>query len=64
MRGTITKFDREVGLGEITAVDGSLVAFHCVAIADGSRDIPLGAEVDFDLIAKLGRYEATRVTTT
>ena len=64
VRGTVTKFDREVGLGEITSVDGRLVPFHCIVIADGTRDIPVGAEVDFDLLAKLGRYEATHVVAT
>ena len=61
MRGTVTKFDTQVGLGEITAVDCSIVAFHCIVIADGSREIPVGVEVEFDLLAKLGRYEATHV---
>ena len=62
MRGTVTTFDRAVGLGEITADDGSLVPFHCIAIADGTRDIPVGVGVEFELLPKLGRYEATDVT--
>jgi cold shock CspA family protein len=61
MHGTVTSFDKAVGLGEITRDDGSVVPFHCVAIADGSRDIPVGAEVEFDLIGKLGRYEADHI---
>lgn len=61
MRGTVTMFDRQVGLGEITAADGSRVPFHCIVIADGSRDIPVGVEVEFDLLAKLGRYEADHI---
>jgi hypothetical protein len=32
-------------------------------IADGSRDIPVGVEVEFDLLCKLGRYEADHVVT-
>ena len=64
MRGTVTMFDKQVGLGEITAVDGRLVPFHCIVIADGSRDIPVGVEVEFDLLAKLGRYEATHIVVT
>jgi cold shock CspA family protein len=64
MRGTVTAFDSQVGLGEITADDGRLVPFHCIAIADGSRDVPVGAKVEFDLLAKLGRYEATHIVTT
>jgi cold shock CspA family protein len=61
MRGTIATFDREVGLGEITRDDGSTVPFHGIVIADGSRDIPIGVTVEFDLMCKLGRYEATHV---
>ncbi len=61
MHGTVTAFDKVVGLGEITRDDGTVVPFHCIVIADGSRDIPVGADVDFDLMCKLGRYEATRI---
>jgi cold shock CspA family protein len=61
MRGTVTTFDKVVGLGEITRDDGWVVPFHCIVIADGSRDIPVGAEVEFDLMGKLGRYEADHV---
>jgi cold shock CspA family protein len=61
MRGTVTAFDRVVGLGEITRDDGRVVPFHCIVIADGSRDIPIGADVEFDLMCKLGRYEADHV---
>jgi cold shock CspA family protein len=61
MRGTVTMFDREAGLGEITGDDGRVIPFHCVAIADGSRDIPIGVDVEFDLMPKLGRYEAAHV---
>ena len=63
MRGTVTTFDKAVGLGQITGDDGRIVPFHCIVIADGSRDIPVGAEVEFALMAKLGRYEATRIVT-
>ena len=64
MRGTVSAFDKMVGLGEITRDDGLIVPFHCIVIADGSRDIPVGAEVEFDLMCKLGRYEAAHITTT
>lgn len=62
MRGTVTAFDAEVGLGEIAGGDGSVVPFHCVVIADGSRSIAVGTDVEFDLIPKLGRYEAANIT--
>jgi len=61
MRGTVTTFDKVVGLGEITRDDGAVVPFHCIVIADGSRDIPIGTEVEFDVMGKLGRYEADHV---
>jgi cold shock CspA family protein len=61
MRGTVTTFDRAVGLGEITRDDGWVVPFHCIVIANGSRDIPVGVDVEFDLMCKLGRYEASHV---
>jgi CspA family cold shock protein len=60
--GTITRFDREVGLGEVTTADGTVVPFHCIEIADGTRNIPVGTAVSFSLIGKLGRYEAARLT--
>jgi cold shock CspA family protein len=61
MRGTVTSFDKAVGLGEITRDDGWVVPFHCIVIADGSRDIPVGVDVEFELMCKLGRYEASTV---
>ena len=64
MRGTVTSFDNYVGLGEITRDDGWVVPFHCIVIADGSRDIAVGTDVDFDLMCKLGRYEADHVVPT
>ena len=64
MRGTVTTFDKVVGLGEITRDDGRVVPFHCIVIADGSRDIPIDADVEFDLMCKLGRYEADHVVAT
>ena len=62
MRGTVSTFDKAVGLGEIVSDDGRIVPFHCIVIADGSRDIDIGVTVEFDLMGKLGRYEATRIT--
>lgn len=61
MRGTVTTFDSEVGLGEITRDDGTVVPFHCIVIADGSRDIAVGTAVVFELLPKLGRYEAANI---
>lgn len=46
-RGKVERFDKDVGLGEVMAADGQLYPFHCTEIADGSRDIAVGAEVSF-----------------
>ena len=59
--GTVTAFDREVGLGQMIDDRGVVWPFHCIAIADGSRDIAVGTAVTFDPLPKLGRYEATDV---
>jgi CspA family cold shock protein len=59
--GVVIAFDRQVGLGEVQAADGTVYSFHCIEIADGTRDIAVGAEVAFELIGKLGRYEAAAV---
>ena len=64
MRGTVTAFDDHVGLGTVTAADGTEYLFHCVEIADGSRTIAVGTAVDFELLPKLGRYEASRIAPT
>lgn len=62
-RGSVTAFDATAGLGEITGDDGRLYPFHCTAIADGSRDIELGKQVAFTIVAgHLGRFEATAIS--
>jgi cold shock CspA family protein len=62
LAGTVAGFDRAVGLGEIATADGARYPFHCIEIADGTRDIEVGTAVTFELLGKLGRYEAARVT--
>jgi CspA family cold shock protein len=62
LRGEVVAFDRQVGLGEVRADDGASFPFHCIEIADGSRDIEVGAAVQFTLLGKLGRYEAAGIT--
>lgn len=57
--GSVTSFDDDRGLGVITGDDGRTYAFHCTAIADGSRTIAEGTPVRFDVVAgRLGRWEA------
>ncbi len=59
--GVVTAFEPDVGLGTVTDAAGTEYRFHCIEIADGSRDIAVGAEVGFDVIPKLGRWEAARL---
>ena len=59
--GTVTDFDESRGLGEVTVETGTVYTFHCVEIADGTRSIAIGTTVRFDVLAKLGRYEAARI---
>jgi cold shock CspA family protein len=59
--GTVIAFDEHVGLGEVQSDDGDVYLFHCVEIADGSRTIDVGAAVEFELMVKLGRFEASRL---
>jgi CspA family cold shock protein len=60
-RGVVTSFDEVVGLGVITDASGDEFAFHCIEIADGSRSVEVGADVGFELLAKLGRWEAANI---
>jgi len=59
--GIVTSFDPEIGLGEID-VDGFTLPFHCIAIADGSRNIEVGAEVTVSSTRRFGRVEASLVS--
>jgi cold shock CspA family protein len=59
--GKVIAFDEHVGLGEVESDDGQVYLFHCVEIADGSRAIEVGTAVEFELMLKLGRFEASRL---
>ncbi|MFM8564462.1 MAG: cold shock domain-containing protein [Acidimicrobiia bacterium] len=59
--GTVVEFDAHVGLGRVRADDGGEYVFHCAEIADGSRDIAVGARVSFRVVTKFGRDEAFAV---
>ena len=61
MNGTVTAFDEHVGLGAVTTGEGVEHLFHCVEIVDGSRTIAVGTAVTFELLPKLGRYEASQL---
>ena len=59
--GVVASFDEPVGLGTVRGSEDTVYEFHCIEIADGSRSIDVGLEVSFELLAKLGRYEAANI---
>jgi cold shock CspA family protein len=62
VRGRVTRFDEATGLGAVTGADGVELTFHAVAIADGSRAIAVGTEVDYEIVpGLLGRWEASGI---
>lgn len=61
MTGTVSAFDEQSGLGVVVA-GGMEFPFHCTQIADGTRVIAAGSQVDFDVVAaRHGRREAARI---
>ena len=62
MDGTVVTFDAKRGLGEIRGTDDRAYPFHCTKIADGSREVPVGVAVEFDIApGPLGRWEAVAI---
>jgi cold shock CspA family protein len=61
LHGRVSSFDDHRGYGTVTADDGTAYFLHCTQIAGGTRTIAVGTEVVFDVVARLGRYEATAV---
>lgn len=62
---TVSEFDDAAGLGVLQVAGAGDVAFHCTAIADGSRSIAVGSAVVCRLVAgHHGRVEATGVVHT
>ena len=58
----VEQFDEFAGLGIVEREDGTTFEFHCIELADGTRTIEPGTPVTFDVLCKLGRYEAKAVT--
>ena len=57
--GRVASFDPARGLGTVAEDGGTTYGFHATAIADGSRRIPVGAEVTFAVApGHRGLYEA------
>ena len=62
MRGTVVAFDSARGVGEIAGPDGARYPFHATVVADGTRNVDVGAVVEFDVVpGHLGRWEASAI---
>lgn len=62
--GEVVDFDDAAGWGTIEGPTGRL-PFHCTQIADGTRTIPVGATVTFEVHpGGMGRWEARAVMRT
>ncbi len=61
--GEVVEFDTHVGLGTIADDTGQRYLFHCIEIADGTREIEVGAAVTFRELAKFGEIEAADIRT-
>ena len=58
-RGVVSAYDPAAGYGKVRRDDGTEWWFHCTAIADGTRDIAVGASRVFRLVpGRCGRWEA------
>ncbi len=63
-RGIVVDFDDRKGFGWVQCGDGSRLFFHCTAVADASRSVPVGAEVAFEVVAGHGgSWEAASLVT-
>ena len=60
-RGVVVNFDEAKGYGSVEdSSTGAHYFFHCTQIADGTRSIPSGVDVEFDIEpGRQGRWEAT-----
>ena len=62
-RGSVTEFDDPAGLGVVLGDDGVEHRFHCTSLTDGTRTVPVGARVAYEVVpARDGRSEAVAVT--
>jgi cold shock CspA family protein len=48
VRGRVAEYDDHKGYGFIETDDGRRLFFHCTAIADGTRSIPVDVAVEYD----------------
>jgi CspA family cold shock protein len=62
VQGVVTQFDGHIGRGVVVTANGTQYGFHCVQIADGSRAIAVGTEVEFAVVpGPLGQWEAAHI---
>ncbi len=62
--GEVIAFDAHIGLGQVKSarVDSESYPFHCVNIADGSRNIDVGAKVRAEIyMHPRGRLELKNI---
>ena len=61
MEGRVAEFDEDRGIGWVEAGDDRWF-FHCTQIADGTRTIPVGVAVEFEVVpGHNGRWEASGI---
>ena len=61
-RGEVIAYDAVAGYGTVRGTDGREWWFHCTAIADGSRQIDVGAVGTFTVVpGRSGRWEAVGI---
>jgi cold shock CspA family protein len=56
--GVVVSFEEHAGLGLVRSDTGSVLAFHCISIADGTRTIQNGQAVLFEVAFRVKRVEA------
>jgi cold shock CspA family protein len=61
LSGIVVEFDSPAGLGYIDSVSGDRYLFHCIAIADGSREIAVGQKVLFEIVMRFAKSEAWNI---
>jgi hypothetical protein len=60
--GTVVEFDAERGRGVVEGAGGVRLEFHCTRVTDGSRSVPVGASVRYQVVpGALGRWEAAAI---
>lgn len=58
----MAEYDDHRGWGFIATADGRRLFFHCTAIADGTRTIPVDADVEYDeVVDPRGKPEGANV---